>query len=339
MKDTESPSALRFAPDEQLLTPSPELRARVAAALCEHAAPAVKRWYGPEALAQNLDERVASLFERALNLDLAHEYAKYFPLPGTLPGDYRNLAFELPELGLQLMTGIRFRALDVARPFVEIAWQSRPFRDEAELIEVTTRVARAYACMRPQFVQFFDSLSRPFDPRECTTVSVDRYLIAGLVCDVARGDGVQKLSEVSLRPVSPDEIYEAYTETYAAFHREKPFLAGDVQAESKQSLAECAEEGSLFGVLVSGTEAGVAALRKETSDGLAGYCVVELLLAAGFRGRGLAPAIHVQCCRLLSAAPGAALFGTIAGRNVPSLRTALRAGRQVVGGKLVVTPK
>jgi hypothetical protein len=323
-----------FGPGARLLSVTPELRTQLSAALCENVAPIVKTWRGPAQLLESFREEVDGLLERAHNRELAQEYARYFPIAGAAADDYRNLIVELP-FDLRVITGIRFKGLDLHAPFVDVAWQSRALRDEQELREVARRIAQAYAVMKPRYAQFRSHACAAFDPAACPGVRPDRHVVAGLVKTVAQTQ-IPLSDGVALVSAQPSELYDEYLADYAAFHAQQPTLVDAAQPERLASLVECFEQGTFFRVLVSGAPAGVVALRRDTCEGLDGYCVVELLLAAAFRGRGLAAAVHVHVCQQAVMNGERALFGSIAARNLPSLRAAQRVGRQIVSTKLVV---
>ena len=75
---------------------------------------------------------------------------------------------------------------------------------------------------------------------------------------------------------------------------------------------------------------GVAAALRQDERSLGGFCVMELFLSPDVQGRGWAPRLQRALIEALPARPGDCLHGTIHGLNRPSLRTALRCGREVV---------
>ena len=67
---------------------------------------------------------------------------------------------------------------------------------------------------------------------------------------------------------------------------------------------------------------------------LAGFVVLEMLLAKLARGQGLGAAVQYRLSEALqaSSAPEDVLYGTIGSNNPPMLKTAARVGRVDVGG-------
>jgi L-amino acid N-acyltransferase YncA len=108
--------------------------------------------------------------------------------------------------------------------------------------------------------------------------------------------------------------------------------------EDAGSLAECAEEGLLFEVLVDDAPAGVVASVRYDAHGMAGFSVQELCLDGAHRGRHVAAAALQRLVDELPARDDDVLWGTIHPENVPSLRNALSVGRVIVGGYVWVTP-
>lgn len=318
LRSFEGMDPLDFGPGARQLAVDAELRAQISATLCEQATQLLGVWYSPESLRANFENRINGLLHRVEDWGLAQEYARYFPVAGATPALYRNVVVEHTEADLRIITGLRFLSLQLSTPFVEVAWQSRPLRDEAELLLLTRQIAHAYAAARPKFVQFRDRGAGAFDPLTSPTARADRYQVAGRIAEIAQGNGIAALGEVELVKVAPGNVYPGYVEDYTSFHQMHPELAAATPIETFDALADCAAEGTLFRILVRGAEAGVYALRRDTDDGLSGYCVVELLLNRAHRGKGFGPAVHVQACRLLNDTGSDTLFGSIGAENLPS---------------------
>lgn len=62
--------------------------------------------------------------------------------------------------------------------------------------------------------------------------------------------------------------------------------------------------------------------------------VIEELLETPFRGRGFAPAMQRMFLERLADKDDRLVWGTIDARNIPSLRTAQRVGREIVFGNM-----
>ena len=140
------------------------------------------------------------------------------------------------------------------------------------------------------------------------------------------------LGRVALRRGTSLEFYPRYEAAYAQMLDARPHLKGEVDVESRERLAECLEQGLLCEVFVDGAWSGLIAARRDLIAGVRGLQVVEIVLVESARGQGLGAAVHQRFARLVAEAdPAAIVMGTISARNLPSLRTALRAGRLEIG--------
>jgi hypothetical protein len=296
------------------------------------AAPAVSSWLTPQQLQHNLRGEAQGWLRRASDAELARSYAEHFPVAGTRAEEYRNRLFEA-DTGHRLLTGIRFRGLELARPFVELIWHDRPLPEPEPLTCLLSAVLLAYRAFSPGYVTFFQPGSEPASGcgRELPDCTLQDRLVAAPVQAVAQSS-VAHQEQVALEPARARALYERYLGEYAALHASSPALRDATRAESLEALEDAEREGLLFEILVAGEAAGVYALEASSRAGLGGYQVQEILLYQPFRRRGLAPAIHVAACRRLPVEPECLIWGVIGAANASSLHTALRAGRRVVGG-------
>ena len=198
------------------------------------AAPSLCRWIGLERLEHNLRGEAEGWLRRAADAELAGAYARHFPVPGTSPGEYRNRLFET-DTGLRLLTGIRFRKLALASPFIELIWHDRPIRNPREFTGVMRAVLGAYAAFRPQHVSFFQAEPASAAWSELPGVTLQDRLVAAPVqrvaaATVAGGDCVR------LEPARARAIYERYSAEYAALHATSPELRDAASVESLEAL-------------------------------------------------------------------------------------------------------
>ena len=85
-------------------------------------------------------------------------------------------------------------------------------------------------------------------------------------------------------------------------------------------------------LLINGHWAGVIALRRRVEKFLAGVCIVEIVLREKFRGRGYGPLVQRAAVTELALGDNEIVFGHIMDANKPAVNTALRVGRQPLGG-------
>ena len=257
------------------------------------------------------------------------------------PLDWANRRIDLATGGW-VVAGIRFRGLDVTRPFVDVVATNEAASVDG-LAAVAADVVPAFAPFRPRCLRV-----EVADPAGCVERlatdgrfdggSVDQYLVAGVVDDLRARRRAPSYELVALRPGDPAELAQRAAAIYAELGRLDPQLREWAQPEDADSLADCAAEGLLFEVVASGRPVGVVAAVRDDAHGMSGFCVEEICLDPGRRGGGLAAGVLQRLLDHLPAGEGDVLWGSIHPDNARSLRTSLSVGREVVGGYVWVTP-
>ena len=174
------------------------------------------------------------------------------------------------------------------------------------------------------FADFAPTAARWFDA--VPPGRADQHLVAERLTALQAAPRPRHFGDLRLRPATA-AVHARYAAMVA---RLSPAQRALTAKETPQSLTTCAAAGALFTAEVDGLLAGLIAARPEPLLGLPAWVVVAEVLDAPFRGRGLGPAIQRH---LVERLPGDGwLWGTIAAGNAPSLRTAARVGRRVIGG-------
>ena len=298
----------------------------------------LREWYDEPRLAAQLMDYLRTDAGRVGDEEFGAEYRDAVdPATSADPLSWANRVLDVGAGGWAV-TGIRYRSLDRARPFVDVvATDQAPTPDG--LAAVADAVLPAYdafgpLCLRVEVADPDDLVTTvAADDRFEPGSAVDQYVIAGLVSDLRGAPFEGKL--VELRPGEPAAMAGLAAAIYAQHPADAALLANP---EDESSLAECAEEDLLFEVHLDGTVVGVIAALRDDAHGLSGFCVQELCLDPSVRGRGLASHAMRGLLRRLPAADGDALWGTIHPSNSPSLRNALSVGREIVGGYVWVVP-
>lgn len=312
--------------------------AQVVAARTGWLSPVLRSWYAPPTLERRLAAEaagwVALVGDRAFGAGFRRDVGLSRPADDLA---WSHRALPLAGGGWAL-TGIRFRGLDVTKPFVDVLATSTPPTAD-DVLEVASHVASRYAAFEPRCVRFDvpdpDGLVGDLPPE---SAAVDQYVVAGLLESLrGRPPGVT-FARTALWPGEPGQLATLAAHIYADLHRTHPEMRLWAAAADQESLAQCAHEGLLFEVRVDGVTAGVVAALREEAHGLTGHVVQEICLDAAHRGQGLAPAVLDHLVRALPRDEGGTLWGTIHPDNTASLRNALSIGRQKVGGYVWVTP-
>lgn len=262
-------------------------------------------------------------------------------VPVSDPTAWANRRLELSE-GNWCVTGIRFRDLDVTKPFVDVIASSLPLTIDA-LDEISAAVVPAYADFGPRALRVEipdpDALvARVSGDRRFGGASVNQYVIAGLVTQLRNQPRHAYADRAALRRIEPAACVDDVAEMYHRLAEERPDQSLWAHPASSDEVAPCAADGLLFQVLVDGVEAGVAGACREDDHGVPGFQVQEFVLDAAHRRRGFAPAVLQRLIDELPAQQGDTLWGTIHPDNEPSWRNAISVGREVIGGFVWVTP-
>jgi hypothetical protein len=303
----------------------------------------LRSWYADADLRQHLASALAVEEHRVGNAAFGQEFRDGVGLhPDSDPLDWSNRRIDLPGGGWAL-TGIRYRGGDALRPFVDVvATSEAPTTDG--LARVAAAVAPAYdafspLCLRADvpdpagLVEQLDADDR-FGPR----CGVDMFVVAGPDEELRDQPRAAAYDRVSLRAGEPEPLAQRVAAVYAELAAQRPELAMWANPEDAESLAECADEGLLFEVLLDGEPAGVVASVRYDAHGMSGFSVQELCLDGAHRGRHVAAGAVQRLVDALPALDDDVLWGTIHPANAPSLRNALSLGRVVVGGYVWITP-
>ncbi len=288
-------------------------------ALAAQAGPTLRRLAG-DGLAAGLAAFVADPWGWLADDDFAARFHAACPAPGTTAADYRTRRLAAP--GGTLLAGIRFRGGDLGFPFVEV------LADHAVSPAIAPIVAAAFAPFRPRAMRAWRLGPAGPDFAAWPGANQDAAYWAGRASELRARPRPARFEDLAVVPVTDQACRPQLEAAYAAFHAACPALARDVTLEDAATLGRAQAAGLLLEARVGGEWAGVIAAAPESHLGLTGWLVVEEILAAPFRGRGLGPALQRH---LLERLPGdGVLFGTIHRDNAPSARTAAALGREVV---------
>ncbi|MDR6221446.1 GNAT family protein [Deinococcus soli (ex Cha et al. 2016)] len=293
----------------------------------------IRSWLPEAQLYQALLNELSEDVERVTNDEMAAEFASYCPVSGTQdPTDYKNRWGM--QAGQQVLSGIRFKALDLNQPFVTVVSTERLPNSLTELTQLSDALRVSWAMFSPKYTRFFiPSYSPLFNQPLSPDFEWEKLFLAA---------PIQALRERPLNPDVPVELaipadlslYRTYVQEYAALLASNPEHQEYAQPESEEDLLYYLEEGTLYEVRINGQLAGVVAVTPSQEQGLQGFLVIEMFLYAAYRGQGYAQTVQRLLVDRLAAQDTDVLYGTIHARNTPAVQAAKRSGRQVVGGYL-----
>lgn len=264
---------------------------------------------------------VSELARHASDISYLQRYADSCRVAGMRPEDYAAKTVRI-DASCTVLTAIHFLGRSVDTPFVDVS-------------------AQTGALPRPLPVATLAQPFRGFHPRSIRTwrfrsdaapagIQDDLVVVGGILRALQSAPDLPGLNHIRLDADPTVAFYDDYTQMYGAV---QPAPRSST-LESRTSLEQCAQAQGLFRVVIDNRLAGVIAARPDSYRSWRGWQVVEEVLHPDYRGRHLAPAMQQAFLRRLLPEREAFLFGTIAADNNPSLRTALRVGRQVleIGG-------
>ncbi|MBB6099456.1 GNAT superfamily N-acetyltransferase [Deinobacterium chartae] len=314
-------------------TPDPALTPLLETALSALPAP-LRVWYSPSELVAQLGRDLKLELSRLSDDVFAERFWARCAAPGTTPDDYRNRWLDLD--GLRVLTGIRFKGLDMAQPFVDVVASTAPLEAPDLWQALAARIRSEYAVFRPLQLRVFRAGPAPLELAPGLPVVAHTRLVAGLLSAMRSLPDPAHFARLEAHPASNLNFYPRYRAIYDALHAESPERREFARPESEEDLQEALEDGLLFEMRIEGVWAGVMAAYRGVGHGLRGFVVGEMLLDSAFRGQGLGPAAQRCFAHALPARPGDTVFGHIHPRNVAALTTARRCGRQDLGGELFV---
>lgn len=260
----------------------------------------------------------------------------------TDPLAWANRRLDLPDGGW-VVTGIRYRGRDTTRPYIDVIATTAPPTPDG-LAFIARTIVPTYApfrplCLRVQVPDAADLIGQTRgDDRFGEGCAVDMHVVVGMLTDLNRRALARSHREVRLTQVDPVLAADRAVTIYSELARQNPGSILWATPETADALKECAEQGLLFEVEISGTPAGVVAAMRYDAHGMRGFSIEELCLDQRHRGNGHAQAVLRHLAERLPPTAGDVLWGTIHPANTPSLRNALSVGRRQVATDVWITP-
>lgn len=237
-----------------------------------------------------------------------------FGILGSSPEDFKERIIDL-ENGDFILAGIRFKNLELDKPFVSV-WSSS---EKISVEFITEVIKKEFWIFKPKFLQMVFPYAN-----ETQSTSMDRFIVAGAVKAIPN----LLSDEVELHSVTSIDFYQRYKEEYEAVYQKDPELRHEIRMEDFEDFEDLLKEGLLFKVFIKGNFAGIMGGKPSNLYGCSGVCIHEEILFQDYKGQGYGPLIQNAFARKLENR-FELLWGTISPKNVRSLKTALRNGRKI----------
>lgn len=226
---------------------------------------------------------------------------------------------------LQVMFSLRFENMNLAKPFVDATPMSRS-PEPPDLPGLAAAALEYYGIHKPLYLRLWsaDAGVEGTEP--------DRRFLAAPISELQPHDVPP---ELALRQAKRVDHYDEARRAYAAVDARHPHHPEEATVQELEDLQESADDGLLYDVMVNGDWGGYAAaiIKPDDALGLPAYVVRELILAAGYRGRGYGRHLSALLAQALPD-PARILIGTIHSANHGARTAALNSGRHDVGGWL-----
>jgi hypothetical protein len=278
-------------------------------------------------------------FKRMSDVSFAETFRSHCAVEGAGTEDYLNKEIVCPS-GRRLVAGIRFRNLDLSRPFVSILAQDVPHLTREDIGWLASSLGDRFRVFAPRAFRLFTHASDLAWDDALPLSSAGKLLVAATLGEVdsfpVADGGAGSFGRLELQRAKDTSFYPAYVEAYANAYEAFPECREWARTEAEEDLAEMASEGRLFEILLDGRWAGIVGGSIGESFGLTGLHIEEIVLSPAARGGRIARRVQHELARvvLMEGLPRERwLSGYIGRANTPALRAALSAGRRVLGAE------
>lgn len=268
----------------------------------------------------------------AQDVEYARSFHAHMPVPGATDRDYLDRWLPMSD-DLSVLAGPRFRDRDPDMPFVGIVGGSRAIT-ESDLPALRRAVQAEFSLFSPRYLVVWSGVPAG----AWAGTGADNRLLVGSLGTLRQR---RTSPELTVQALTDLAFYDDYLAMYAEHGKLYPEHRKQARTQPEADFRELIADGTAWSVVVDGIQGGVVAARPDVASGYRGWTVVELVLAPRFCGRGLGSQLSTLLARSLPDSGGRFLFGTIHHANLGAYRAAIAAGRQDVGGEVVVplTPR
>ncbi|WP_172913540.1 GNAT family N-acetyltransferase [Pantoea stewartii] len=248
-------------------------------------------------------------------------FATQFPWKETgLPAHY-FLQRQVDVDGGHYLTGPRYMAGDLARPFVDIVAFDAPITSH-----VITKICREWSEIKPQRVRILV----PGDIPVCG--ETDQLIYASALTSKGNEAEEHHLTLIRADARSLSWCMQGLTDAYQRAWEAMPALKESLLPTNERTLMEKISDGSVFILYEEAQRVGFIVCEEGTVGFLQAFQITEEVILPEYQGRSLASlaqqVLRKQLC--LSGKRNSLLAGTIVPGNRPSIRVAEKAGRRCV---------
>lgn len=269
------------------------------------------------------------------NDSMSVEKMRRFPAKGARLSDYQTHIIHL-DGGRKIMSSIRFTPDSYPTRYVSIEHKNFEVESLEDLHAVVKTIGEYYHVFSLEWVSLPDFEGRLAEYKEDESILSDSRIMVGSIREIRRQPKPARYEEVRLELSKRQDFYDDYARVVDELHQQRPEFEQIYPKSSRQSFVERFSQDGLYNVYISDQWAGLIAVTREDWLFMHGYIIEEEILDKRFRSKGFAPALQRKLIERLMFRNDEMIYGNPNSRNLPSLRTASRAGRVDVGGTYYV---
>lgn len=265
---------------------------------------------------------------RMNNVAFAEKFREHCLIENSTVDDYLLKSFALNDV--EIIAGIRFMNRDIGYPFVEIEYYSgskheffAQFEDVKSLLKIEFQLFKPLQLamiIKSEDIHWVQEIPHQLD-RHWYSISLDYMYEKHISFPEVRVEKIDGLS---------DEDYQIYKEQYAHFNQKHPDLTF-VFAEPQQTINQHCKSGLGCKLYVNDDWAGFALFAKGYPEFyLDGYLVWDKIIFEKYQGKNLSAILQNMAFQQFVPRQKGFLYGTIDAKNIGSIKTAEKSGRERV---------
>lgn len=301
----------------------------------EHQMPQLARnFLGPSRVTAVIERQLHIERERCQSVTFAANFAKGCPVEGAREEDYLQSLWMCGDA--LVLTGIRFRGGCVDAPFVDLLATTVSWDDRRHVHVLLDAIFERYKVFAPRAVRVLWQMTPPPCDEASWRVEMDQVIVVGDPSKMAARSAV-RLTPVEDLKAASQFVQRAYDEVFEA----QPHLEEILCPASLEDLEQCKRHGHVYWIGDrTDLRCGLLATEQAAGPIAEGQCVIEEVIARRFQGQALATGAQQALAQVfVRSGVGSLIWGTIDAQNVPSRRTATRAGREEVGAWYWISPR
>lgn len=291
--------------------------------------PVLSKWISDEDKIIAVNEHVDEVFKAVIDENTGKglmEIAKY---EHATRDDYRTHLLELDEFYFVILKIGLMKIKDVITSYIQVFDKNFNFKSIGE--EQLKKIIGRYSVFSPKYIRYYENGNENLEEVQEYKIEKDTYEIAGPVA----------LTQSMQKPVNADDIeieeaenmnfYDEYSAEYDQFHGENFEHKVWAAKEKYEKLESILNQKNLYLIKIGGEIAGVSAFEKIQMPYGRCWLVVEKFLYKKFRSHGFGLASHMKSIDLIQEDSNLLLYGTVAVKNIASLKTAQDCKREIYG--------